>query len=41
MHTPGLVKNGDTGDIACDHYRRYREDVAIMAQLGQIGRAHV
>jgi beta-glucosidase len=34
VHTPGLVKNGDTGDIACDHYRRYREDVAIMAQLG-------
>jgi beta-glucosidase len=34
VHTPGLVKNGDTGDIACDHYRRYREDVALMAQLG-------
>lgn len=34
MHTPGLVKNGDTGDVACDHYRRYREDVALMAQLG-------
>src|ERR1700730_10624958 len=33
-HTPGLVRNGDTGDVACDHYRRYREDVALMAELG-------
>jgi beta-glucosidase len=33
-HTPGKTKNGDTGDIACDHYRRYREDVAIMRGLG-------
>ena len=32
--TPGVVKNGDTGDIACDHYRRYREDVALMRDLG-------
>ena len=23
-HTPGLVRDGDTGDVACDHYRRYR-----------------
>ncbi|MFO1111792.1 MAG: GH1 family beta-glucosidase [Bradyrhizobium sp.] len=30
----GKVKNGDTGDIACDHYHRYREDVALMRQLG-------
>jgi len=28
------VRDGDTGDIACDHYRRYRDDVALMAQLG-------
>ena len=28
--TPGKVVNGDTGDIACDHYHRFAEDVAIM-----------
>ncbi|MBN1202583.1 MAG: beta-glucosidase [Anaerolineae bacterium] len=33
-HTPGKVENGDTGDVACDHYHRYREDVALMQQLG-------
>ena len=33
-HTPGRVKNGDTGDVACDHYHRYREDVALLSQLG-------
>jgi len=33
-HTPGRVRGGDTGDVACDHYHRYREDVAAMAQLG-------
>ena len=33
-HTPGWVANGDTADIACDHYHRYREDVALMAGLG-------
>ena len=33
-HTPGLVENGDTGDVACDHYRRFREDVDLMAELG-------
>jgi beta-glucosidase len=32
--TPGRVLNGDTGDPACDHYHRYREDVALMAGLG-------
>ncbi|MFE0463708.1 GH1 family beta-glucosidase [Kitasatospora sp. NPDC058965] len=32
--TPGKVRNGDTGDIAADHYHRYREDVALMASLG-------
>ncbi|WP_455550622.1 GH1 family beta-glucosidase [Actinomadura geliboluensis] len=31
---PGRVKNGDTGDIACDHYHRWPEDVALMAGLG-------
>lgn len=33
-HTPGRVKNGDTGDVACDHYHRWPEDVALMADLG-------
>jgi beta-glucosidase len=33
-HTPGRVRNGDTGDVACDHYHRYRDDVALMAELG-------
>lgn len=33
-HTPGKVANGDTGDVACDHYRRFREDIALMKQLG-------
>lgn len=33
-HTPGLVRDGDTGDVACDHYRRFREDVALMRALG-------
>ena len=32
--TPGKVRGGDTGDIACDAYHRYREDVALMASLG-------
>jgi len=34
VRTPGFVKNGDTGDIACDHYRRMKDDVALMKQLG-------
>lgn len=33
-HTPGNTANGETGDIACDHYHRYREDVALMRRLG-------
>jgi len=33
-HTPGRTRNGDTGDLACDHYRRYQEDVALMGELG-------
>ncbi|GAA2434983.1 GH1 family beta-glucosidase [Streptomyces macrosporus] len=33
-HTPGRVRNGDTGDTACDHYHLWREDVALMADLG-------
>ena len=33
-HTPGRTRNGDTGDVACDHYRRCAEDVEWMARLG-------
>jgi beta-glucosidase len=33
-HTPGAVSDGDTGDVADDHYHRYREDVDLMASLG-------
>ena len=33
-HTRGKVRGGDTGDIACDSYHRYPEDVALMASLG-------
>jgi len=33
-HTPGKIKNGDKGDIACDHYHRYKEDVQLMKKLG-------
>ncbi|HCU50221.1 MAG TPA: beta-glucosidase, partial [Micromonosporaceae bacterium] len=32
--TPGCVFAGHTGDVACDHYHRYPEDVAIMRELG-------
>jgi beta-glucosidase len=33
-HTPGMTLNGETGDVAVDHYHRWREDVALMADLG-------
>lgn len=32
--TPGTILGGDNGDMACDHYHRYREDVALMRELG-------
>ncbi len=31
---PGAVVNGENGDVACDHYHRYEQDVAMMAELG-------
>ncbi len=31
---PGRVYHGDSGEIACDHYNRYKEDVALMKKLG-------
>ncbi|HXG44562.1 MAG TPA: GH1 family beta-glucosidase [Gemmatimonadales bacterium] len=33
-HTPGMTANGETGDVACDHYRRAEEDVRLMGELG-------
>jgi beta-glucosidase len=33
-HTPGRIRNGDTGDVACNHYRRYLEDLDLMRELG-------
>ncbi len=34
VRTRGMVRDGDTGDVACDHYRRYRDDIAMMRDLG-------
>ena len=34
VRTPGLTKDGDTGDVACDHYARMKGDVAMMKRLG-------
>jgi beta-glucosidase len=34
VHTPGLMRSGHTGDVACDHYRRFQSDVALMKSLG-------
>jgi beta-glucosidase len=34
VHTTGKVKNGDTGDVACDSYHRLEEDVALLRRLG-------
>lgn len=33
-HSPGATEGGDTGDTACDHYRRSEEDVGLMGELG-------
>src|SRR5262245_12393315 len=33
-HTEGRVADGDTGDVACDHYHRYAEDIELMSSLG-------
>jgi len=33
VHTPGKIKNGDTGDVACDSYHRWREDIALMRAM--------
>jgi len=33
-HTPGKIEDGSSGDVACDHYHRYLEDIALMRHLG-------
>ena len=33
-HTEGRTWNGDTGDVACDHFHRYADDIAAMAEIG-------
>ncbi|WP_084960129.1 GH1 family beta-glucosidase [Thermoactinospora rubra] len=33
-HEPGRVRDGHTGDVACDHYHRWPQDVALLAELG-------
>ncbi|MCP5100335.1 MAG: beta-glucosidase [Chloroflexi bacterium] len=33
-HTPGKTQDGDTGDIACDHYHRWQDDIQLMQTLG-------
>jgi beta-glucosidase len=33
-HTPGKVRGGDTGDVACDSYRRYAQDADLVRSLG-------
>ena len=33
-HTPGRMTNGDTGDVACDHYHRAEQDIGLMRDLG-------
>jgi beta-glucosidase len=33
-HMPGKTANGDTGDIACDHYHLYKQDIQLLKSLG-------
>ena len=34
VREPGRIKNGEAGDVACDHYHRYKEDVKLMKEIG-------
>ena len=36
-HQPGRIADGSSGDVACDHYHRWPEDVRLMAELGLTG----
>jgi len=36
-HTEGKVLNGDTGDVACDHYHRFKDDINTMSEIGLNG----
>ncbi len=33
-HKPGKTHNGETGDVATDHYHRWREDIDLMSEIG-------
>jgi beta-glucosidase len=33
-HTPNKTHQGETGDIACDHYHKFKEDVQLMKEIG-------
>ncbi len=33
-HAPGHIEDGSTGDVACDHYHRYKDDVRLIKELG-------
>lgn len=33
-HTPGKIQDGETGDVACDHYHLWAEDIALMRRMG-------
>lgn len=33
-HTPGKIKNNSTGDVACDHYHLFEQDIALLKKLG-------
>jgi beta-glucosidase len=35
VHAPGHIKGADTGDVACDHYHLYKQDIAMMKRLNQ------
>ena len=32
-HTPGKIKNNENGDVAVDHYNRYKEDIKLMSDI--------